>query len=80
MNARIALHAVLLIAGLATIIGAATGWPGPAAEHQDSLQIGGGLMVVFAVFGVRRCLGETVGYIIGEILAGLLSLIVRVIF
>lgn len=48
---------VLLIAGVAMILGAGIGWPFPTNPRQVLLGLGGGVLVIFAFAGVRRTLG-----------------------
>ena len=50
------LRGFLLLSGAAMILGAVIGWPFPADGHQVLMGIGGGLLVIFGVFGVRRSL------------------------
>ncbi len=47
---------VLLIAGAAMILSAGIGWPSSIRSTQTLLGMGGGALVIFAFFGVRRTL------------------------
>jgi hypothetical protein len=54
------LRGILILAGLAAILGAAIGWPFSADHHQILMGIGGGVSLIFGVFGMTRTL-EKVG-------------------
>lgn len=47
---------VLLIGGAAMILAAGIGWPSSIRSTQTLLGTGGGALVIFAFFGVRRTL------------------------
>jgi hypothetical protein len=67
------LRGFLIIAGVAMIALAVIGWPFPADPHQVLMGIGGGVLLIFGIFGIRRTLENVVDSAVGEGIGALLE-------